>query len=270
MSINRYYKLLDNDTIGTIVSQMWNGRNKNHSLWLFSSLYSMLSAPLGSPDVINLDAQPDIDIPYVFQYEQWISSCYLRSQPENCSVILLAFFYMWMTYRIVMLDAFDDIMVTTDELKTYLTIAIFWSFSVNIKNATEFFFAFRTSREFRVDIWITLDLLSLILMIMLAIDLPYFMIHENDLRSQQYQDSYYERTFLTSILNAMVLGLTWGRLVGVLMLNRYLGPILRMIYLVFREVFIFLVVFLAWGILAAGILCSVFYLYKDDFETQSG
>lgn len=50
VSQNRFYKLLENDEVGSIVSKMWMGSKKSHNMIEASTLYRSLQAPVNSDE----------------------------------------------------------------------------------------------------------------------------------------------------------------------------------------------------------------------------
>jgi hypothetical protein len=78
VSKNRYYSLLEEDDIGTIVSKMWIGSKAHHDVLEASTIYKSVEAPAGSEEALLFMKRIDKSKPYVFQYEQWAESCQLR------------------------------------------------------------------------------------------------------------------------------------------------------------------------------------------------
>ena len=69
MSQNRYYKLLENDDIKTIVYKMWNGPKRNHGIISASTLVTSFRNPSGSDEAMNFSRGMDKVKPYMFHFE---------------------------------------------------------------------------------------------------------------------------------------------------------------------------------------------------------
>jgi hypothetical protein len=66
VSKNRFYSLLEDDDIGTIVSNMWQGSRKHHGLLSASTIYNSYEAPASSEEALGFMKKMNKFKPYVF------------------------------------------------------------------------------------------------------------------------------------------------------------------------------------------------------------
>jgi hypothetical protein len=93
MSENRFYGLLENDNIETIVTKMWNGPKRNYGIVAASTVYKSFSSPSGSEEAMAFGSKMDMTKPYMFHFEQWKASCSLRYNGIAVSTMCLLIFY---------------------------------------------------------------------------------------------------------------------------------------------------------------------------------
>lgn len=66
ISINRFYKLLENGEVETIVTKMWHGSEGYLSTISASSMYKCLAAVSGTPESLSFTVGIDFEKKYKF------------------------------------------------------------------------------------------------------------------------------------------------------------------------------------------------------------
>mmetsp|Transcript_15104 Transcript_15104/g.15115 ORF Transcript_15104/g.15115 Transcript_15104/m.15115 type:complete len:117 (+) Transcript_15104:982-1332(+) len=116
--------MLESDEIGTIITKLWVGPNKNYGLIGASGLYTSLKSPSGSDDAMGFSRSMDKTKPYLFHYIQWIDSCSLRFNSQALSTVCLVVIYQILIYSAIQADAFTDV-ASDPTSKVFLRIAQF-------------------------------------------------------------------------------------------------------------------------------------------------
>ena len=58
--------MLENDMIGTIVTKMWIGNNRNYGIMGASTLYKSFNSPSASEEAMQFARRMDLKKPYMF------------------------------------------------------------------------------------------------------------------------------------------------------------------------------------------------------------
>jgi hypothetical protein len=75
LSKNRFYTMLEDNEIGTIVSKMWMGSKRNYGILGGSTVHNSAAALVESDDAMQFSRPIDRSKPYMFHFEQWLESC---------------------------------------------------------------------------------------------------------------------------------------------------------------------------------------------------
>ena len=289
VSENALYSLLETPEVGTIVKKMWNGTISNNGFFAASSIHRFLF------DLENQRREPfhsfdtlDVTKVYYFQLAVWLDSCSMRYNPIGLSSIALVAVY---NLFIFFLNDKGDLMNNISQLSdTCYILFIIYMCMVHMLIFTFFnqlVFFFKTKRPFKFEPWDYLDFLLFIFAWLITVDtkkfagdysstkpldtlirhyifsiqLPFVKELQNETEKYSYLFSFILRVSILAINDILV----WGRVTGVLLTYKEMGPVMRMIfsmgYLLIRYIII-IAMFLA---LCAGVFTSLFNRYSEQF-----
>lgn len=289
VSKNSLYSLLETPEIGTIVKKMWNGTISNNGFFAGSSIHRFLFDPENERrDPFHSFDILDTTKVYYFQLAVWLDSCSIRYNPIGLSSIALVAVY---NLFIFCLNDNGELMNNTSQLSNvcynlfivYMIMVHMFIFSF----FNQLFFFFKTKRPFKFEPWDFLNFLLLIFAWLITVDtkkfagdysqtlslvtlakryifsmqLPFIKELQNETQEYSLIFSFILRVSILAINDLLV----WGRVTGVLLTYKEMGPVMRMIfsmgYLLIRYIII-IAMFLA---LCAGVFTSLFNRYSEQF-----
>ena len=239
---NNFFEMLENDEIGTIVSKMWAGSEKNYPIQEASSIYKSCSSPSSSEEAMQFAKRTDRTKSYVFQYSQWTQSCSLRFLPYSFACVLLVVFYQMLIYAAISANAFNDLTLD-QETFGYLLTSVVLIGGVAVERFLQVLFCWRTKGEFQVDRWVVVDLLIFLGITEVLLGFTESLSSDTD--------------FAKSVLHSIIVTLIWLRFCSVLIITKSLGTLLRMIYLMIIEIRYFIVIFLFLVVGSSGIFTAI-------------
>jgi len=258
LSKNRFYNMLEHHDIGTIVSKLWRGPNRNYGLIGASTVYSSYYGVQGSTDTLLFLKHVDESRPYMFHYEQWIESCSQRFIAQAISTILLVIFYQMVIYTAIQNDTFMN--VANDPVAViYLRIAQVWVLGVVIEQVLHMLYSHKTKRGYEFDKWRKLDFLMFTIMIILMLEL-----HERYMGDGKALSDVDPKLF-NACLHSLMFMVIWLRFMSVLIISKRFGPYLRMIYLMVGETVNFFIIFLCLLVCTSAVFTALFNDSNPDF-----
>lgn len=258
LSKNRFYNMLEHHDIGTIVSKLWIGPNRNYGLAGASTVYMSYIGVEGSTDTLQFAKPMDETRPYMFHYEQWIESCSQRFIAQAISTILLVIFYQMVIYTAIQNDTFMN--VADDPVAIiYLRVSQVWVGGIVVEHILQMLYAWKTKRGYEFDQWVKLDFLMFTIMILLMLEL-----HERYMGSGKELSDVDPKLF-NSCLHSLMFMIIWLRFMSVLIISKRFGPYLRMIYLMVGETVNFFIIFLCLLVCTSAVFTALFNKSNPDF-----
>lgn len=244
---NRFYTPLENEEIGTILHRYWNGSRKCYSIKNASTIYRSYKAVRNSDESMLYMKTLDTTRPYQFHYDQWTQSCNLRFYGQAASSMFLIWLYNMVIYRAIDANVFQKI--TEDENAfRYLLASQAWIISIIIEQILHFVFSMKTGRMFEYDNWKKMDGLMFLLMILIMLGF------QNRLGNFENADP----LLFNASIHSIIMILIWIRFEQSLLTFKQFGPLLRMIYLMMKEVVNFFIIFFCLGICSAAVFTALF------------
>jgi hypothetical protein len=262
LSKNRFYSMLEHHDIGTIVSKLWLGPNRNYGLVGASTIYMSYLGVEGSTDTLQFLKRMDTGRPYMFHYEQWIESCSQRFIAQAISTILLVIFYQMVIYTAIQNDTFMNV-ANDPTAVIYLRISQVWVGGVIAEQLLHMLYAWKTKRGYEFDQWRKLDFLMLTIMIILMLEL-----HEKYMGSGKQLSDVDPKLFNAS-LHSLMFMVIWLRFMSVLIISKRFGPYLRMIYLMVGQTINFFIIFICLLVCTSAVFTALFNKSNDNFKDFS-
>jgi hypothetical protein len=262
ISQNRFYSLLENSEVASIISKMWVGDKQNYGIVGASTLYRAWNVPGVSEEGLCFFKRMDVTKPYLFQFDQWTTSCSLRFISQGLTTLLLVYYYTMLVHTATVANAWDDI--TQDETsRGFLRASQVWITGIFIEKILHIIFGLKTNRGWFIDGWVLLDfaVFGMMLIIMLDVGKKYFG-EGNNVEEMS-------TTYFNTLLHGLMLTLIWCRLLSIIITWKSLGPLLRMIWLMIESLIVFLVLFFA-AILAYGSVMGYVFKTKRSDELYIG
>ena len=254
----KFYKLLENDQVGIIVTKMWVGTENYYGIDKASSIVNSFSAPFGSKESKEFMLGIDLEKPYVFQYHQWTQACTLRFFAFSLSVLFLLIIYQILIYTAVSKNEIQGITNGRAE-RGYLLVIYIWVFGIDCEQILKYLFARKTNRKFKMDTWVIVDLLVSVLIIVITIDLP------NKYAGPGNYFSHADPFLLSALLHTVMIVLLTLKYLSLLLTSKSFGPFLSMVLLIFKQVITFFVIYFGFTLCTA----AVFTLFFNSMPTYS-
>lgn len=253
---NRFYDLLNDENVATIVGKLWYGSGRDLSIFKFSRISRIMMANIKHEHYKDLLTTEGKNKFYSFQYSQYTRNCSVRYLVDSFSTIMTTILYQLIIYFYVSLsssdkDPYDDLF-----FRNINYIANIIVFTINLNLLMYLFYVYLTNRTLKMTVFIFLDLLMFIGVLLNFVKIPYLM-YGDDIDSIQ---------FLDAIIYSVIILCAWMRVIGILMTTRSFGPFLRIIYLLLSTVFNFLFVFFGLNTVFAQVFTILFRNTNDDFK----
>lgn len=253
ISQNRFYSLLENSEVASIISKMWIGDKQNYGIIGASTLYRAWNVPGVSEEGLCFFKRMDVSKPYLFQFDQWTTSCSLRFISQGITTLLLVYYYTMLVHSATVGNAWDDI--SKDETsRGFLRVSQVWISGIFVEKILHIIFGLKSRRGLFIDGWVLLDfaVFGMMLIIMLDVGKNYFG-EGNDVEEMS-------TTYFNTLLHGLMLTLIWCRLLSIIVTWKSLGPLLRMTWLMIECLVVFLVMFFAAILTYASVMG---YMYND-------
>ena len=289
VSENSIYSLLETPEIGTIVKKMWNGDLSNNGFLAASSIHRYLfDSDKQVADPFHAFDLLDKTKVYYFQLAVWLDSCSIRYNPIGITSVILVAVYNLFIY---LLNDKGDLVDPVPQLSNEAYyLFIFYMILVHMlifDFFNQLFFSIKSKRPFKIEAWHYIDFLLFIFAWMITIDtkklsneydfganlslsikryayslqLPFLKTLENETTTYSTLFSVLMRVIILSLNDLLV----WGRMTGVLLTFKQMGPVMRMIFsmafLLIRNIII-IAIFLAC---CAGIFTCLFNRFSEQF-----
>lgn len=261
-SDNRFYSLLEHDEIGTIVSKMWNGAKKNYGLMGALTLYQSLEAPSSSEEAMSFAKPLDFSKPYIFQYEQWTESCSLRFLAQAIAGIIHVIVYQMLIYTAISEQSFYNVAASSKAV-VYLRIAQVWVAGIACDHFLHILFAWKTHRQYHINIFRLVDYLMFIVTILIMIEI------QNKLMGPGKPITFIDPSVFNAILHSIMVVVIWIRFMSLIIASKRFGPFLRMLFLMIESTLNFFVLFTCMGICCSAIFTSLFNASSNQFTNFS-
>ena len=262
ISRNRFYELLEDEDVGSIVSKLWVGSKKNYGILGASTIIKAWDAPSASDEALCFMRRMDKSKPYMFHFEQWTESCSLRFLAQAISTTLLVIFYTLMVHLATVNNVLGDVAANSTTL-VLLRISQVWIAGIFTEQLLHIAFGLRTKRGYFFDGWKLVDFLMFAQMLILMLEL------NKKITGPGNYFSNVDPTQFNTVLHAIMLILIWMKLLSVMVTTKSLGPFLRMLLLMVQDMTKFLIVALTMVFGFAAIFTSLFQGCSEngDFDT---
>jgi hypothetical protein len=253
---NRFYDLLNDENVATIVGKLWYGSGRDLSIFKFSRISRIMMANVKHEhykDLVSTDVKNKL---YSFQYCQYTRNCSVRYLVDSVSTIMTTILYQLIIYFYVSLSSRNQDPYDDPFFKNINYIANIVVFTINLNLLMYIFYVYLTNRTLKMTVFIFLDLLMFIGVLLNFVKIPYLM----------YGDDTDAVQFLDAIIYSVIILCAWMRVIGILMTTRSFGPFLRIIYLLLSTVLNFLLVFFGLNTVFAQVFTILFRNTNKDFK----
>ena len=264
IEMNKFYSLLSNNDIGSIISTLWIGEWKHNGILNASSLYTSFNASQGSDEKLIFLNEPYTTKNYMFQYNQLVSSCQLRFFGQMVSTVLLVYFYTMIIYTATIANSMEDV-AASPASEGFLRISQVWIGGIFVEKISGIIFCVLTKRKVIKDFWLGVDVILFAMMLIIMTG-----------ANQQYGGDgkllyFISAADLNILMHGFQLCLVWLRFFNTLLTSYTYGPLLEVMYLIASEIETFLLFFFSITFLATAVMYCLFNYAtsSDKFETFS-
>lgn len=335
---NRYYNLLNNENVASIVNKLWYGSGKNISMFKYCRITRLIwytnikhqsyneaikrytyednSQPLkiigfdNNEDIINKSDNSSNTMykysnTFTFQYSEYINNCSVRYIIDSLSTLMSTILFQIVIYLYV------------EKKKEYVIEAVLYYKSNieyvtdidNIKNAINtkedpfldydffnkniiasiivysnilqvvlfFIYLKKTNRKIKINATSLIDILTLIAVTLNLLNIKKILIPiiENLLNLSNFtsnvsllvnieENQYNLGHLIDTILFSIIIICAWARVIMILVTTRAFGPFIRIVYLIFKTMLNFIIIFSCFNTVSAQIFTM--YFYKSNYS----
>jgi hypothetical protein len=256
---NKFYDLLIDENVASIVNKLWYGRGKEISLFNFCRITRIIDSNIKHEhydDIIRRTYNELKTKNYSFQYNQYINNCSVRYQVDSFSTLLTTIFYQYIIYYYVSLTK-EGIDGNSDPSLLKLNyLANIIVYSINLNMIFYLIYVYKINRPIKLDFWIILDI---IMFTSVLLNFTQF--------SQSFGFDTEIQQLIDGIIYSVIIVCAWLRVIKILMTTRTFGPTLRIIYLLLWPILSFIIVFFALNTVFAQVFTLLFKETDDDFKS---
>jgi len=254
---NRFYDLLKDENVASIVGKLWYGRGRDLSLWKYGRITRIIGSNIRHEHYENVISSDRKNQLFSFQYSQYTKNCSVRYLVDSVSTILTTIFYQYIIYFYV------DLMKRGENPRTYTTfkntnyVANLIVLTIILNQVMYLIYIRTTNRAMKYNVFIFLDLIMFFAVLCNFTNWPMSLFDEND----------ENRRFSDSVIYSIIIFCAWMRVISILMTTRSYGPFLRTIYLILSTVINFLIFLFGFTTLFAQVFTILFKDSNPDFES---
>ena len=259
ISENQMLELLEDLSVGVIVSKLWRGRDCL-DIWDCSSLVvSILNSD-------NFLKPINTENPFSFSIDIWIESCSTRYFAGNIYILLLLIVYNSLIIEATNHGNFNDLSNNNSTL-VLLRMSQVLIFGMFCDLILQFIYSAKTKRIFQFDALRIADIIIFGLMTLILVGL------EDEMgpgKKYSSVDPIIFNGFVHSLINLFV----WIRFLLIMIATKRLGPFLYMIYDIMKQMITFYFLFACFTIWFAAVFTALFSMegpttYNPDGTIQS-
>ena len=258
---NKFYQLLNDISVGSIVDQLWYGSSGKLSILKYLRVTRILTVNIKYDEYKSVMSRNFYDNSYhfFFEYSEFIRYCSGRYFFDSMMLISITVAYQ------LELNNYSNKLKTleTQESFGYLNSSFFIVMYL-IHYGFTLIFLRKTHRKMKYDsleVWTTIILLICILLCFT--DFPSVIYPLNSHSSVVRKEDY---NFVKGCIESVTLLTLWLKVLRIFMASYSFGPLIRTIINIFWEVFVFLVVLVCITFLSAQIFTLFFSGSNPEFE----
>ena len=261
---NKFFDVLEDPNVGSIIGQLWNGSSEHEiNIFNFSRLTRILKANIFENQYESLIGQKT-DSFFSFQFYRYANNCSERNLYESVSTMGITLLYQYVVYAYVTFTKENDHHPKTHHYyKVQQVTNIFMMLSL-VNDLFSKIFLKLTGRKVKLDkVKLIVDVVLFIFIIINFFDLPEkFYPVDNDAEWNIQLDG---------IVYSVLLLMAWMKVFLVLMITKLYGPFIRVMFSIFWHVVSFFIVVICITFLCAQCFCLYFRnsdeKYKLFFES---
>ena len=255
---NKFYDMLEDPNVGSIIGKLWYGTEHEHKITTFLRMTRILKANSGElyEHLIKKDYLPN-NSRYAFQFCQYVLNCSERNFYDSISIMVITILYQVVVYLYVTFTKEDE---THPKTNPYYSIQIFTNILMLLSLLNDVlcqaFYRLTGRRAVRYDIMqIFVDFFLFIFLIFNFFDVPqkFYPVEENvDLN-----------ILLDGIIYSILLLMAWMKVLLLLRITKLYGSFISIMLNIFWHVVNFFIIFICITLLFAQCFCLYF---KDSNE----
>ena len=273
---NRFYNLLNNENVASIVNKLWYGTGKNISIFQFCRItriiyYSNLKHETYEENVRVYSDKELVSKTLSFQYSEYINNCSVRYLIDSFSTLISTILFQVIIYLYVELkkdkellnESLDPYNDTSFYLKNLGASTVVYS---NIIQVILFFiYLSKTKRKIKLDATSLIDIFTLIAVTLNLVNVKRLLIpleEINILGTNTYNTGH----LIDTIIFSIIIICAWARVIMILVTTRSFGPFIRIVYLIFKTMLNFMIIYCCFNTVSAQIFTMYFYRSNSDFN----
>lgn len=297
---NRFYKLLNNGNVCSIINKLWFGSGKHIDIFQFSKIPRIIfhNSILHEKydDIVKSYDDNEIQTKsFSFQYCEYINNCSVRYLIDSLSNIMSSILFQYVIYLFVELKKGDENTEPQDPFtnKNFNFINTISSIVVysNIIQAIMFFIYYiKTGRKNSFNLANVVDLLTIVAVTLNLINFKKILnikLVDSSLEKKsllnllEIYDDYkgdndnivFNTDFINgighiidSIIFSIIIICAWARVIMILVTTRIFGPFIRILYLILKTMINFFIIYCCYNTMMAQIFTMFFIRANDDFN----
>lgn len=301
---NRFYNLLNNENVASIVNKLWYGTGKNTHIFQFCKITRILVY-----SNIFYEKYEDSIKPYTedelnsktfsFQYTEYINNCSVRYLVDSFSTLMSTILFQIIIYIYVELkkgnfttekesvEPFDD-----SSFNFFNNIASIVVYSNIVQVILFFVYLSKTGRKIKLSTTNLIDISVLIAVTLNILNFKSILNFDLKENSQETKNNLSQLSIFVNptdngfvnemlidtnlvfglghlsdtIIFSVIIICAWARVIMILVTTRSFGPFIRIVYLIFQTMVNFMIVYCCFNTVSAQIFTMFFKVSNPDFD----
>ena len=255
---NKFYDMLEDPNVGSIIGKLWYGTEHEHKITTFLRMTRILKANSGElyEHLVKKDYLPNNSV-YSFQFCQYVLNCSERNFYDSISIMIITILYQVVVYLYVTFTKEDE---THPKTHPYYILQIFTNILMLLSLLNDVlcqvFYRLTGRRSVRYDtMQIFVDIFLFVFLMFNFFDVPqiYYPVEKNaDLN-----------ILLDGIIYSILLLMAWMKVLLLLRITKIYGSFISIMLNIFWHVVNFFIIFICITLLFAQCFCLYF---KDSNE----
>ena len=246
----KFYQLLESDEVGIIVTKLWIGSEAFYGLHRASSIVTTVLAPAGSEESRQFTKGIDENKPYSFQLVRWRDACSSRYITFSISVLVMIILYQILLYKMIANGSILDISKGDYEAQLF-GIIVTLIFGITCEQILGIIYSIKTAGKVDIDMWKIIDWVIGLLVLFISIQVP-LKVYENGWVN-------FDSAYIGSgIAHSIMLFLLCMKFWHINMTSITFGPFLSMALMIFKEIYTFFIIYMAFALCFGAIFTLLF------------
>ena len=251
---NKFYTLLSDISVGSIVEKLWYGSGSKNDFFKYLRVTRILSSSINYDEYSNIVSPNfyDKNFHYFFEYSTYLKNCSGRYYLESAMMLVIVIFYQMQLYYFASTKGEEK----SKTFKITEALSNFFIFCYLLHRFVLTLYLAKTKRKIKYESLeiLTTSLLSLCLIFSVFLSDKVFP------NSEEYT------ILVKSLTYSVILFSGWMKVIRIFMASYTYGLFIRILLHIFWEVFAFMMIVICVTFCFAQVFILFFSKTNDDFE----